>query len=500
MAEQANQSLLSEDLRMQLLGADAIDMHSNKGADSKRSQLKRQAGDSEELVLSGRKKKKGERGKIDSTEVRNLAQQISKKEAKRIKQIKQRKEREARKADFLQVIDSHKLSSSQQQLLISTRDIGQSLTTKKLLASLLRKHRAGLELTASEQELLFQQRNTVPEPLDSDLGFMLTDRKCEIDFKLGSINSAPTGTNSDSDSRDSMKIDPAVGKKAEESSALLISFDDLYSEPTANPKCADGNTRNSERSKKRRKKRQEDVGETANAGGDDKHNETSKIGSQSSETTGGSSKTGVVTKSFDYLESAKQSSSGEQGIIVAGSKSQSMGKSLLAQFKNLKNFPKTDSTSSTVIETVSSSSASMCSDTKAQVEVEEGAAASQEGHVKPYKPQQIVVPEMKGSATRQTLEKTCDTITNRETAGQAKSKKPAADDVNQTRPIVFREAEVNAQRLQLPVCGMEQEIVEAVKDNDVTILSGETGSGKSTQVMQLLEYCCIPLAFEVIFL
>jgi HrpA-like RNA helicase len=34
----------------------------------------------------------------------------------------------------------------------------------------------------------------------------------------------------------------------------------------------------------------------------------------------------------------------------------------------------------------------------------------------------------------------------------------------------------------LPVCGMEQEIVEMINENDVVILCGETGSGKSTQV------------------
>lgn len=33
--------------------------------------------------------------------------------------------------------------------------------------------------------------------------------------------------------------------------------------------------------------------------------------------------------------------------------------------------------------------------------------------------------------------------------------------------------------MSLPVCGMEQEIVEAVHNNDVIVLCGETGSGKS---------------------
>eukprot|EP00903_Cladosiphon_okamuranus_P006361 g6231.t1 len=51
---------------------------------------------------------------------------------------------------------------------------------------------------------------------------------------------------------------------------------------------------------------------------------------------------------------------------------------------------------------------------------------------------------------------------------------------------VKRSVALQAARMQLPVCGMEQEIMEAVHDNDAVILCGETGSGKSTQVPQFL--------------
>ncbi|CAM9989730.1 unnamed protein product [Ectocarpus fasciculatus] len=51
---------------------------------------------------------------------------------------------------------------------------------------------------------------------------------------------------------------------------------------------------------------------------------------------------------------------------------------------------------------------------------------------------------------------------------------------------VKRPAALQAARQQLPVCGMEQEIMEAVHDKDTVILCGETGSGKSTQVPQFL--------------
>ena len=52
--------------------------------------------------------------------------------------------------------------------------------------------------------------------------------------------------------------------------------------------------------------------------------------------------------------------------------------------------------------------------------------------------------------------------------------------------VLNRDSKIQAARLNLPVCGMEQEIVEAITLNDVVILCGETGSGKSTQVPQFL--------------
>jgi ATP-dependent RNA helicase DHX37/DHR1 len=51
---------------------------------------------------------------------------------------------------------------------------------------------------------------------------------------------------------------------------------------------------------------------------------------------------------------------------------------------------------------------------------------------------------------------------------------------------VNRPAGIQAVRYDLPVSGMEFEIMDAIRNNDVTILCGETGSGKSTQVPQFL--------------
>jgi HrpA-like RNA helicase len=51
---------------------------------------------------------------------------------------------------------------------------------------------------------------------------------------------------------------------------------------------------------------------------------------------------------------------------------------------------------------------------------------------------------------------------------------------------VFRTDEIQAARMQLPVCSQEQEVMECITENDVCILSGETGSGKTTQLPQFL--------------
>lgn len=60
----------------------------------------------------------------------------------------------------------------------------------------------------------------------------------------------------------------------------------------------------------------------------------------------------------------------------------------------------------------------------------------------------------------------------------------------EAKPAIFvpvhRTAEVQAARMKLPILAEEQAIVEAINENPVVILAGETGSGKTTQVPQFL--------------
>ncbi|KAL8569007.1 hypothetical protein ACOMHN_048255 [Nucella lapillus] len=68
----------------------------------------------------------------------------------------------------------------------------------------------------------------------------------------------------------------------------------------------------------------------------------------------------------------------------------------------------------------------------------------------------------------------------REGRGQALKPQPAVN------IPVFRKPQIQAARLKLPISGEEQAIVELINENSITIVSGETGSGKTTQVPQFL--------------
>jgi ATP-dependent RNA helicase DHX37/DHR1 len=65
--------------------------------------------------------------------------------------------------------------------------------------------------------------------------------------------------------------------------------------------------------------------------------------------------------------------------------------------------------------------------------------------------------------------------------------KPNLDGLASRRVLeIKRPSDVEAKRFDLPVSSMEFEIMDAIRNNDVTILCSETGSGKSTQAPQFL--------------
>jgi HrpA-like RNA helicase len=60
--------------------------------------------------------------------------------------------------------------------------------------------------------------------------------------------------------------------------------------------------------------------------------------------------------------------------------------------------------------------------------------------------------------------------------------------VNNFPEFQSRKPEIQESREKLPILAEEQPIMEAIRENDVVILVGETGSGKTTQVRSLISF------------
>lgn len=51
---------------------------------------------------------------------------------------------------------------------------------------------------------------------------------------------------------------------------------------------------------------------------------------------------------------------------------------------------------------------------------------------------------------------------------------------------VNRSTKIQEGRMKLPILAEEQSIMETIRENNIIVLAGETGSGKTTQVPQFL--------------
>jgi hypothetical protein len=114
-------------------------------------------GDTGEVLLTAGKKRRKERNDVVSDEIVQEAKKISKTEKKRIEQIRLRKDKEEKRDQYLNLLNQHVLPESHRQLLTSSKNFGQSATLKGALKKALKRHKAGLSITAEEHELLFPQ-------------------------------------------------------------------------------------------------------------------------------------------------------------------------------------------------------------------------------------------------------------------------------------------------------------------------------------------------------
>jgi ATP-dependent RNA helicase DHX37/DHR1 len=69
---------------------------------------------------------------------------------------------------------------------------------------------------------------------------------------------------------------------------------------------------------------------------------------------------------------------------------------------------------------------------------------------------------------------------------QAQCKVSEGQEGRSARPTITRRPSVSESRMDLPIMAEEQAIIEAIRLNSAVVICGETGSGKTTQVPQML--------------
>ncbi|XP_075155646.1 putative ATP-dependent RNA helicase kurz [Haematobia irritans] len=73
---------------------------------------------------------------------------------------------------------------------------------------------------------------------------------------------------------------------------------------------------------------------------------------------------------------------------------------------------------------------------------------------------------------------------------KASTSNSASASLAPARPTVYvpviRDPEIQAARLKLPILAEEQQVMEVINENNIIIVAGETGSGKTTQIPQFL--------------
>ena len=417
-------------------------------------ELQSEYGQSDEcLVISGssssRKKQKIEEKEQKRSqprdEIEQIVKKISKKKQKKIDQIQKRKERELKQSEYLNIIRTNQLTATERDLMTSTRALNQQLTLKQLLSLLLKKERAGLPLTREERNILYTTRENEDLPnqtlIDENFTDKVSSTEIHSEFSFNNIfqeveskNVVPKNGNKKRKQRDS------------ENSELI------ESEPPSTSTATDPTESNNS---------QKQCGTT------ESNNFHDSVADES-DNFPKKKKNRLAAKRAPILRQPLRKSSGftsEQCADVPKPgeefvEKKSLGQLLMEKFKNL---------SSKAPPSTSANS------TEHQIEFppnreDDGADWKHEHSGKKY--EEIKLP-VNSLGQIQLTEAQKLSMTHIST----KSK----DSKSLRRPH-----DVVSARMNLPVAQMEQEIVEAINLNDVIILCGETGSGKSTQVPQFL--------------
>jgi HrpA-like RNA helicase len=450
-----------------------------------------------------REEDKKQRKQQPNEEVKQMVKKLSKKKQKRFDQIQKRKERELKQSDYMQVIRENELSETERQLMTSTRQLNQNLTMKQLLSLLMKKEKAGIKLTEEERNILYKKRDT-KEDVDFSTIFPAIDGESVSDIK----------TLTSSTEKDNV----------EEDVSSTLSFNDLFRKPQSTTASSCSSVEKSDKSKKNKRK-QNDLSEPSvalmDAGADivslapeDSNKQQQALNFIAHPSSPMRNrllfpiKKSVKRKplrSFPTSESSPRlesrtvktshdnhaDTSSEDRIPAEASELRSvpvMKKSKLSK----EEVPKKKSIGELMLEKFKKLKES--NDEKQAIKDEQEAEELDEINLELNEKNAVENDDQAYSTKAVKVYEEIKLPIN--ALGQIQSSISHPSSVTTTSKLnhfsskirfsVKRPPEIVSSRINLPVCQMEQEIVESITNHDVIILCGETGSGKSTQVPQFL--------------
>ena len=379
------------------------------------------------VILPTKKKKKKSAKVVELTpEEIKAARAQHKNAARKLKQLADRKEQKKKRAELYATLRENAISSEERELLASSSTLGKRVSKKEQLQRLIRKERAGIDLTEDEKNILYTER------------------------KVGGGDGSD-----DPDHDDVMNVDARVEEKGAEANTEATtnktkSSTDACLDPDSkdetNNTVDDAKAARQKRKKERRKKRKLEQKEKS--------------------------------AQLEELEEAKNEQAAADGD-AGKSKEDFEQPEIITPFPKETSPPPVFNPASfaaSMMADLSSLKTTAAADTEAlrKKEAAEAEAAETERlrlEEEERKKRKVYVP------SEPILVKTAATL--------GLQSKDAGKSNWRVLPV-DRPEEIEKGRFDLPVSAMEFEIVDAVRSSDATIICAETGSGKSTQVVQML--------------
>ena len=389
------------------------------------------SGDNTLLILPSKKKKqktKKELPPLTPAEIK-AAKSLYKNTNRKLQQLAQRKLQKEQRTTLYKQLESNKVSDSNRSLLLKSSELGKKLTKKQQLKQLHKKEIMGIKLTNDEMDVLYDTYDA-PNSTSDELNIETTVG-CGTDTLGG-----------DGDAKELVGIKAVLESK-----------------------------KRSKKKKKKKRKSSETNGEQQNGIDDvDKVGEISVAAKKARLDTEDAEKKKIDSSATSSTKNEEQEDTSAVSSTPTTTAPIDYSSMMLASISSLKT--KTD-TSNEQIANEKLKKHKQQQEEIAKLEEEE------RKNRKVYVPTETVTV----SSTVLGLGGGVDQSTSSSSTKDSKSKLKKHTRVVQ---IINRPNEVQESRYNLPVSTMEYEIVGAIRSNDCTILCGETGSGKSTQVPQFL--------------